>query len=235
MVGIGAPCEVEPKLPAKMSEVKAGESLAQLRVDRYSSRSQQVSAFRFRMPRLVRFLFASVAVALTVACGEPRRLPAMDEVFGDTLTVYALSGTDISYPTALNVGQLLVVRASGVFDFQVAFDINAAGEAVIYPVALLAAEEANVRRVGLLPIDTTFEQVTSAPRTGYVYDQPVTLGPGGVVVIEAQIPCPYPYPQLIFSKLVVDSVKVADRAIYIRAVTDPSCGFRSFLPGLPKS
>ena len=187
------------------------------------------------MPRFVRILLASVAVSLTIACGEPRRLPAQAAVFGDTLTVYALSGTDISYPTALNVGQLLVVRASGVFDYEVAFDIDAGGNAVIYPVALLAAQEAGVRRVGLLVVDTVFEQLTSAPRAGYVYDEPAVVEPGGVVAIEAQVPCPYPYPQLIFSKLVVDSVKVAERAIFIRAVTDPSCGFRSFLPGLPKN
>ena len=54
--------------------------------------------------------------------------------------------------------------------------------------------------------------VASAPRTGYVYDEPVVVEPGGVIAIEAQVPCPYPYPQLIFSKLVVDSVKVAERA-----------------------
>lgn len=187
------------------------------------------------MPRFVRILLASAAVSLAIACGEPTRLPARAAVFGDTLTVYALSGTDISYPTALNVGQLLVVRASGVFDYEVAFDINAGGDAVVYPVALLAAQEAGVRRVGLLAMDTTFEDVTSAPRTGYVYDEPVVVEPGGVIAIEAQVPCPYPYPQLIFSKLVVDSVKVAERAIYIRAITDPSCGFRSFLPGFPKN
>ena len=183
----------------------------------------------------VQFLIASAAISTTLACGEPTRLPAQAEVFGDTLTVYALSGTDISYPTALNVGQLVVVRASGVFDYDVAFDINAAGHVVVYPAALLAADEVGVRRVGLLKVDSTFESLTAAPRTGYVYDQPAVLERGDVIAIEAQVSCPYPYPQLIYSKLVVDSVKVAERAIFIRAVTDPSCGFRSFLPGLPKN
>ena len=187
------------------------------------------------MRSFARILLASALLLPAIACGEPRRLPAQSAVFGDTLTVYALSGTDISYPTALNVGQLVVVRASGVFDFEIAFDINAAGNAVLYPVALLAAEEVGVRRVGLLKMDTTFESVTSAPRSGYVHDQAMVVEPGEVVVIEAQVPCPYPYPQLIFSKLVVDSVNVGERAVFIRAVTDPSCGFRSFLPGLPKS
>ena len=195
-----------------------------------------MSAFRFRMRRFVRIVLAVAVVPLAIACGEPTRLPAQGEVFSDTLTVYALSGTDVSFPTALNLGQLATVRASGVFDFEVAFDINAAGDVVVYPLALVAESQIGIRRIGLLEVDDSFAEVTSAPRSGYVYDQPVVLEEDGdVVVIESQVPCRYPYPQLIFSKLVVDSVKVAERAIYIRAVTDPSCGFRSFLPGVPKN
>jgi hypothetical protein len=68
-----------------------------------------------------------------------------------------------------------------------------------------------------------------------VYDQPLVLEKDDVVVIEAGVPCQYPYPQIIYSKIVIDSVKAADRVIFIRAVTDPSCGFRSFLPGVPKN
>ena len=187
------------------------------------------------MRNFARLLAVIGAVSLAIACGEPRRLPARGAVFGDTLTVYALSGTDISFPSALNVGALVVVPVSGVFDFEIAFDINAAGDAVIYPVALLAAEEAGVRRVGLQAVPGTFEALTEAPRTGYVYDQAMVATPGKVIAIEAGVSCPYPYPQVIFAKLVVDSVNIARRAIHFHAVTDPSCGFRSFLPGIPKS
>jgi len=182
-----------------------------------------------------RLLLAVAALPCILACGEPRRLPAQFAVFGDTLTVYALTGTDINLPTALNVGALALVRATGVFNYELAFDINAAGDAVIYPVALLAAEEAGVRRVGLQKVTGTFEELTSAPREGYVYDKALVAAPGQVIAIEAGAACPYPYPQVIFAKLVVDTVKVAERAIVFHAVTDPSCGFRSFLPGIPKS
>jgi hypothetical protein len=188
------------------------------------------------MRRFAPTLLAAAAILLTAACGEPRRLPAQGEVRSGAVTVYALSGTDVSFPTALSLFEIFPVRASGVFDFEVAFDINAAGDVVVYPMALVAQSPAGLRRVGLLEVEGTFEEVTSAPRAQYVYDEPVILEENGdVVVIESQVPCSYPYPQLIFSKLVVDSVKVAQRAIYARVVTDPSCGFRSFLPGLPKN
>ena len=187
------------------------------------------------MRHAFRLLVITSAVA-TAACGETQRLPAMGPVFSDTLIVYALSGTDMSYPTALNIQELAVVRATGVFDYEIAFDIDAAGNAILYPMELLVAEEAPFRRVGLQKLDVAYESLTSAPRTGYVYESPTILAAGESVAIEASVPCQYPYPQVIFGKLKVDSVSVAKRAIYFQAVTDPSCGFRSLVPGeLPKN
>ena len=188
------------------------------------------------MRHAFRLLLVTTAIAVAAACGDTRRLPAIGSVFSDTLIVYALTGTDMSYPTALNVQELVVVRATGVFNYEIAFDIDAAGNAVIYPMELLVAAEAPFRRVGLQKLTVAFADLTSAPRTGYVYDEPAIVAPGESVAIEAQVACPYPYPQVIFGKLKVDSVDVAKRAIYFHAVTDPSCGFRSLVPGeVPRS
>jgi hypothetical protein len=187
------------------------------------------------MRSFVRLLLAGAAVPFVIACGEPTRLPAQGAVIGDTLTVYALTGTHISFPNALNLGSLVVLPVSGVFNFELAFDIDDAGRTVIIPAALLAAVEAGVRRVGLQKVPGTFDELTSAPRTGYEYEDKLVVNPGEVVAVEAGVACPYPYPQVIFSKLVIDSVNVANRAIHFHAVTDPSCGFRSFLPGIPKN
>ena len=187
------------------------------------------------MRHTFRLLFVAATATLAAACGETQRLPAQGEVFSDTLIVYALSGTDISYPTALNVRELAVVRATGVFDYEIAFDIDATGNAVLYPIEVLVAADVPFRRVGLQKLDLPFDSLTSAPRTGYVYDQPTTLAAGESVAIEASVVCQYPYPQVIFGKLMVDSVSAARRAIYFQAVSDPSCGFRSLVPGeLPK-
>jgi len=193
------------------------------------------------MRHAFRLLFVAITATLAAACGDTQRLPAMGAVFSDTLIVYALSGTDVSYPTALNVRDLAVVRATGVFDYEIAFDIDAAGNAVLYPKELLVSTEVlaaagvPIPRVGLQKLAVPFDSLTSAPRTGYVYDQPMMLAAGEAVAIEAGVACQYPYPQVVFGKLMVDSVSAAKRAIYFHAVSDPSCGFRSLVPGeLPK-
>jgi hypothetical protein len=188
------------------------------------------------MRHAFRLFIVITALAVAAACGDTRRLPAMDAVFADTLIVYALTGTDVSYPTALNVQQLVVVRTTGVFNYEIAFDIDAAGNAVIYPMELLVAEATQFRRVGLQKLTVPFEELTRAPRAGYLYDQPMILAQGESVAIEAQVPCTYPYPQVVFAKLKVDSIVASKRAIYFQAVSDPSCGFRSLVPGeLPRS
>src|SRR5687768_2289850 len=174
MVGIGAPNELQPKLPADVSEVKAGESLAEPGAPRYCSPSHLIPVSPIPLMRHPRRLLPVVAaiIAGAAACGDTQRLPAQGQVFSDTLIVYALRGTDVSYPTALNVRDLIVVRATGVFDYEIAFDINDAGQAVLYPMELLVAEEASFRRVGMQKLTVPFEALESAPRGGYVHDAP---------------------------------------------------------------
>ena len=59
-------------------------------------------------------------------------------------------------------------------------------------------------------------------------------GPIQVVAIQAQTSqCSLELSPYNYSKLVVDSVLPAIRAIYFRIGSDPNCGFRSFLPGVP--
>jgi hypothetical protein len=65
----------------------------------------------------------------------------------------------------------------------------------------------------------------------------MTAVKGDVIAIEAQtFTCPPGYSPVVFGKIVIDSIVAAKRAIYFRAVSDPSCGFRSLVPGeLPRN
>ena len=184
-----------------------------------------------------RLAIVALSALCVAACGDTQRLPAMGPVISDTLIVYALKGTDVTVPTALSLQNLAVVRATGVFDYDLAFDIDDAGNAVLYPMELLVAADAPFRRVGLrkLKETETYEGILSAPREGYVYDKALTLAKGEAVIIEAGIPCQYPYPSVVYGKLKIDSIVPARRAIFFQAVSDPSCGFRSLVPGeLPR-
>ena len=184
------------------------------------------------------FLLISAAVAtmVTSACNEPFQLRASRMNVVDTLTVYALTGSPPSYPSALSIAfqQLLRIDGSGVFD--IVFDLDSAGRVIIYPVNMVVVPARGKRAVGMNLIPGAFADFKVASRKGYKLDSSVVISPGQVVAVEAfhgQDACQLYLSPYLYAKLVVDSVNVPARAIFIRAVMDPNCGFRGVDEGLP--
>jgi hypothetical protein len=57
-----------------------------------------------------------------------------------------------------------------------------------------------------------------------------------VMQVQSQDECLAYLSTIRYTKLVVDSIDVARRAIFFRTVHDPNCGYRSLVPGVvPKS
>ena len=143
---------------------------------------------------------AAIAVA-GVACGDLTGVPASLPTLTDSTVVYAINGAPPGAPTALHIyaGQLFSADASFVFD--VAFDIDASGHAVILPQRAVASGLAATHTVGLQTATGAYESLTRAPNSGYRADTALVATPGVPVLVQT---------------------------------TDPNCGFRSFLPGIPK-
>jgi hypothetical protein len=198
------------------------------------------------MRRAVRPLALPIALSLVVACEDPTELTATASVVSDTVAVYALTGTDFSLPSAINFPEMAVVRTTGAFNFDVGFDIRSTGEIVLYPMTLLVAEpespadpvvSAYIHPVGLQKVEGTFAELTRAPDAGYVFDEPLVVAVGDVVAVQvaALIYCGVPYPETIYAKLSVLEIEPDERRMRVAVTVDPSCGFRSFLPGIPQS
>jgi hypothetical protein len=185
-----------------------------------------------------KFALALVASALTLtACGDPQLLRASLPTSEDAYALFALTGTPASYPSGLNTYVRSAVRVDGNANFDVAFDIDGQGNAVMYPVQKVVSALSASRRVGLRKVTGTFESLTIAP-TGTYADSTVVAAKGEVVVIQAQRnsvgdACQYDISPYIYTKLTVDSVATTTRTIFLRTVLDPNCGFRSFESGIP--
>jgi hypothetical protein len=182
-------------------------------------------------------LVAILGVVLAVsACSDTQKLLANFDTVTDTLDVYALSGSPTAYPTALVTPAHTVVRADGGLTFDVAFDIDASGRALIYPFKTIVDPAAAARRVGIRIMPVQFDSLLRAPNTGFNYDS-VTVAPvGTVMVIQATraIECQFDITPLVYSKIIIDDVNVAARRITFRILVDPDCGFRDLVPGRPK-
>jgi hypothetical protein len=186
-------------------------------------------------------LLATMFVVVVMnACGDPTSIKANVTTSVDTLSVYALSGTPPSYPSGIAILSRQAVRVDGFAGFDVAFDIDESGEAVIYPVKLVVSSPGGSRPVGLQKISDSFENVVEAPKTGYQSDSAFVVAPGETVIIQSAHStqgdlCQFAINPNIFAKVAVDSVNLASRILYLRLGLDPNCGFRSFAAGIPTS
>jgi hypothetical protein len=133
-----------------------------------------------------------------------------------------------------------VVRVDGFASFDVALDINADGNAVIYPVRLVVSTPGGGRPVGVQKVAGIFDSVSAAPKTGFEADSGLVMAPGQVVVIQSpqnlsgEI-CQFAISPFLYAKIVADSVNLASRTIFVRVGFDPNCGFSSLANGVPTS
>jgi hypothetical protein len=186
-------------------------------------------------------LFATMCVVVILnACGDPTNLRANALTSVDTLSVFALSGTPPSYPSGISIIARQAVRVDGFASFDVAFDIDASGNAVAYPVKLVVATPGGSRPVLLQKVGVPFAALPEAPKTGYQSDSSFVLIPGETLVIQSAHNgsgdiCQFALSPYLFAKIGVDSVNLASRTIYLQLGLDPNCGFRSFASGIPTS
>jgi hypothetical protein len=186
-------------------------------------------------------IVATMCVAAVLnACGDPTNLRASGYTSVDTLSVFALTGTPPSYPSAISILAGQPVRVDGFGAFDVAFDIDPNGRAIMYPVKLVIASPGAARPVGLQKLAALFDSVTEAPSSGYNTETSVAVAPGETVVIQSahngsQDICQFALSPYIYAKIAVDSVNLATRTLYLRMGVDPNCGFRSFAEGIPTS
>jgi hypothetical protein len=186
-------------------------------------------------------LLATMCVVVVLnACGNVTSVKASLPTTVDTLSLWALSGTPPTYPSGISILARQAVRVDGFAQFDVAFDIDKSGNALIYPVKLVVSSPGGSRPVGMQKVAGTFDTVKEAPKTGYETDSALVMTPGEVVVLQSQHNtsgdlCQFSISPQLYAKFTVDSVNLASRVLYLRMGLDPNCGFRSFADGIPTS
>lgn len=185
-----------------------------------------------------KFALALVAsAAILTACDDPDLLRASLPTVEDEYTVFALTGTPAAYPSGINTYVRAALRVDGSANFDVAFDIDNQGRALLYPVQKIVSSLSGTRRVGLRKVSGTFESVTEAP-TGTYADSVIVATKGDVVVVQAVRngsgdACQFDISPYIYTKMLIDSIATDIRTVRIKTVLDPNCGFRSFESGVP--
>lgn len=182
-------------------------------------------------------LFAA-ALVLAAACGDSLGLPQPSiENRRDTLvSLYALSGTPVTQPSAYVIGFRSVIRTDqAVEGFDFAFDIDSAGRAVLLPTGALRLG----RMSGIQTTTRAFDSVLVAPSGGYQLDSAVAVDSNSVVIIHSRpLGCSFGITAVFYAKLHVLAIDTTSgpngRRIDFEILTDINCGYRGLEPGLPR-
>ena len=178
---------------------------------------------------------AAGALGLLAACGDLTKTTAQFTNENQPFFVHALSGSALPFTTALLMPTRTVTRVDGALSFDVAFDLNSAGDIVLLPVNTVGQGTSGGHAVGILKPGGAYENILEAPRTGYRVDSITVVKRGEAVIIQSQEPsCGFSISPYLHAKLVIDSVDVSGRAMFGRTTININCGFRSLKSGLPE-
>lgn len=182
----------------------------------------------------IRFWLLSAAAILGgLGCGSslpvgPATIP--NEV--DTLTLHALTGTDITQPSAIDLIIRRAVRTDRAAEFDLAFDIDSAGVPKIFPAGALGFPA----EPGVQVMEDSFEEILEAPEDEYESREPLAIVQGTVFVARSRfssVNCTFIASIARFGKFRVLSIDTAERTVTLQTLINANCGFRSLAPGLP--
>ena len=195
---------------------------------------------RLWTPRILTLLAMACAISFfgMTACSSLTRPGAQSANVTDTVTVFAINNTPADAPAGLWLfGQQAVVVNSS-FTFDVAFDMDAQGNATLYTVRYVAGDLSAAHSVGMQKVSSSYDGLTKAPSSGYVSDSLLTASVGDVFAIQTSDPsaCSFSvYSNVIYGKVQILAVDPVARTVRTRFTVDPNCGFFSLIPsGTPK-
>ncbi|HEY4131909.1 MAG TPA: hypothetical protein VGM50_14915 [Gemmatimonadaceae bacterium] len=187
--------------------------------------------------KIAAFVAATLVLATAAACGDLTGVPASLPTLSDSGIVYALNGAPPGAPTALHMFSGTLLAADGSFIFDVAFDIDSAGNVVVLPEPAVASGLVTNHTVSLATVPDAYDALGSAPKITYRADTALVTKPNVTIVAQSSDPnaCGVSLTgTTLYAKIVVTSVDLVNRQLKVRFTSDPNCGFRSFSSGIPK-
>ncbi len=178
---------------------------------------------------------ASALVIAAHACGDSLGLPPPQfENRVDTVTLHALTGTDIVLPSAYDLISRTTARTDQAQPFDIAFELDADGRALIFPARALG----QINDAALQVSSETFGAITTAPLEGYQADSAQAVTAETVFIVRSRFDaafCVFLGAIPRYGKFRVLAVDPTTRTITLEALVNQNCGFRSLAPGLPTS
>ena len=174
-------------------------------------------------------LLALALSAATATCNNPFALPpATLPPMEMPVTLFAMTGTSLTEPSAYNLMKQIEVRTDRTSDLDFAFDIRVDSLGDTVAVLLPRGALGLFRDGGLQITKTPYDSILKAPTSGYNEGDPLAVGVGAVVLAASRSqPCNIGYIYPLYAKMVVTSLDKVARSITVQMLVDPNCGYKS--------
>jgi hypothetical protein len=172
---------------------------------------------------------ALAMIAAIAACSAAFPLPPAGlGTATASVTLWALTGTNLAYPSAYDIMQRVVARTdrTSAFDFAVDMRVDSLNDTstVLLPRGALGLYVDGGLQLAKQPYDS----ITIAPTSGYQDSLPVVIKVGSVVLAASRSQtCNFGYVRPFYSKVRITTVDLVARSITFDILTDPNCGYRS--------
>ncbi len=196
------------------------------------------------MPRVFRatsFLALTLCAFVAASCGDPFAVKAPYQTVTDSFSISALTRTPASSRALWRMASFVRYRLDSIgTQFDLGFDVNAAGNIVVYPARTIAVPPPGTivfpPLVALQSSATAYATADRAPETGWIIDTAIVVTKGQTVFVRSNSDfCSTQSTggTLLYAKFVVDSINLVSRELFVRTTLQPSCNFRSFATGIP--
>ena len=173
-------------------------------------------------------LSALAVAAVIAACDNPFALPPATAIPKDTTyTLFSMTGSPVTEPSAYDMVDAVVVRTDRTYLFDFALDMpDSLGDSI--PLLIPAGGLGLPRDGGLQISKTRFDSLNYAPDGGYDQVKGQRLALGTVVLASSRTQsCNYSIAHPLYAKLLVTGIDTAARSVTFHMLLDPNCGYRS--------
>ncbi len=188
---------------------------------------------RISLSRIWLGAVAATLLGSVAGCGEDIGLPPPTfENVVDTSTFYALTGTAVWEPSAMDVVRGILVRLDLGDSFDFAVELDATAGALLLTATMIG----NPTEAGIAPQSVPFDSVLTAPEDGYVIDSVVPIRVGAVFVARSRFTqdgCQVAAQLPRYGKFEVLAIDSQTRTVEFKQLLNGNCGYRDLQPGLP--
>ncbi len=181
---------------------------------------------------MIRRLALVLGVSATAACSVNQLAPAQQANVVDTVTMGALAGAALKFPSAFDITTGRPVRTDQTSSFDFVYNRDSLGRHLFLPLhALAGLGNKTGSNPGFIRMTQTFAQLAVAPTDNYLTTDTLVIAAGDVFAARSRIACFLGVPQ--YAKLQVIDFDDVNKTVRFAALSNTNCGYKSLQPGVP--